>query len=620
MTVGNHRTPPWVWAVILGLALIEPLTHFRIAYFSPDGTVPTGLHALDSAFYLDCMNMFESGFSTPYATCQSALGTSDIRFFSTAIYWMYGMVGAMGNALGVDDFLFLGLANGAGAAVYLFVVYRFLRVLVPRHANLAFLLYALGGGPAGVLYIATGLLGLHGTQGFEGYFLRFAMYEFFEGPYFLPVLHASRLYYTVALALCLGGFTAFINAVRKPSNHHLVFSCGLFLLGVFINMRFGVFVWIVLLLYLLCLRPANALRPFLAVTTSVLVAAIVSLLVIRLHPTFSANTFYTNRTAMWVSPFVSAALLHLVVGQGVIRENLRSLDGWGRVAAWSIAGYLGVFAVLFVGYQVYMGNLLVARDGAVAVWVSDKALSGAVVGFLFGLRAGSPKGEKSELGWIALWLILFVAGAISAFGGGLFLQLNPQRLMILIPLPLCVFSAVAIGRMAEIGGKKARATTVLFLTCGICSITVGAVEFQGPGNFGPKNGPYAGNHYEVMTADDGEVMERLEGGTVIAPLPYGDILATRPGVRVVYGVASVHGDQLVSTLQPQVKAFFSEAASDDSRKDFVAAWCVEFIFCGNTWPVEEDIVETLKGIGWLQVVHEKNGAVLFEVTTLGEGD
>ncbi|MCH7702429.1 MAG: hypothetical protein IID37_12155, partial [Planctomycetes bacterium] len=85
--------PSWVWALIIALSAVEPVTHLWIAYAPPEGYAPTGLHSLDSAFYLDCMNMFPSAFATPYATCQSPYGQSYIGFFSTTIYWMYGIVG-----------------------------------------------------------------------------------------------------------------------------------------------------------------------------------------------------------------------------------------------------------------------------------------------------------------------------------------------------------------------------------------------------------------------------------------------------------------------------------------------------------------------------------------------
>jgi len=79
-------------------------------------------------------------------------------------------------------------------------VYRFLRELTPGQANLAFVLFTLGGGLGGVLFLGTGMLGLHSAGRFEALFAPFAHYELSQGKHLSPVLHLSLPHYAVAFA------------------------------------------------------------------------------------------------------------------------------------------------------------------------------------------------------------------------------------------------------------------------------------------------------------------------------------------------------------------------------------------------------------------------------------
>ena len=82
MTSEPERTPRWIWAVMVGLAALQPIIHLGIQQFPPAGTVPTGLHVLDSAEFIHSMGMFHTEFESLYATCQSTVGDRSITLIS----------------------------------------------------------------------------------------------------------------------------------------------------------------------------------------------------------------------------------------------------------------------------------------------------------------------------------------------------------------------------------------------------------------------------------------------------------------------------------------------------------------------------------------------------------
>ena len=145
------RTPRAIWLLIAILALTQPLVHLLCLHFPPEYTVATGLHIPDSALFLHAMNMFPSGFHSAYATCQAAAGDASIAYYSVPHLWLYGVLGLIARVLPLDPFLTYGIANGLGAAFYLWVVFRLLIVIVPRFAVAAFVLFTLSGGPGGLL-------------------------------------------------------------------------------------------------------------------------------------------------------------------------------------------------------------------------------------------------------------------------------------------------------------------------------------------------------------------------------------------------------------------------------------------------------------------------------------
>jgi hypothetical protein len=307
-------------------------------------------------------------------------------------------------------------------------------------------------------------------------------------------------------------------------------------------------------------------------------------------------------------------VFHLLLLPGELRSRLPGLPLYTRVLASSAVGYLAAFAVLFLGYQAYFGNLLVARDAAVANAVSDWALLGGLLGGLYALAHAEPIEVSQPHDWIPLWLLIYLVLAISAFGEGWFLRFGPQRIEVFLWLPLCVLSASALQRLAERERRASGVLGLIMIGCGLCSVGVSLLCFQGPLGYRPHASPYAANHAEVMTTADAQVMNRLGAGIVLAPIPASDIIVLNRGNRTVFGTGSFNlSDQAYAPFDAAVGRFFSKDASDEFRQRFVEDWCVEYIYCPDTWPVDPEVVRQLRRAWWLEEVAAEGNAVLLRV-------
>ena len=153
----NYR----IWILIIALALAAPMTQIGIQFISPNDTAPTGMMlAGDSSVLLQCMRMFTSDFYSPYASVESSIGLSSYRFFMAPHFWLYAPLGPMAKLLHISEFLLLGFANGISAFIYLLAVYLLMRNIAKSNADLAFVLFCLSGGLAGLIYIGSGIAGL----------------------------------------------------------------------------------------------------------------------------------------------------------------------------------------------------------------------------------------------------------------------------------------------------------------------------------------------------------------------------------------------------------------------------------------------------------------------------
>ena len=611
-----QRTPPWVFLIILALAALPPLLHLWIANAETPDRTPTGLSNADSAIYLQSMRMLGNGFYSPYASCQAPNGPNDPAFLPTPFHWFYALRGVVADAFHADHFLFLGVTSGLFGAIYLYVVFCFLRTAAPRQANLAFLLFTLGGGLGGMLYLATGALGLHDAPRFDIIFNRLAMYELLEGPYLSPVTHLSRIYYTLSLALCLGGLTALIKSMQIRCPRHLAFANLLFFAGTVINVRLGGFVLILAYLYLLTdttSHPRDRLFARFLVSTAVGAAFALFAAMSLAAPTFMRNTAVLVREGMWPTAFVSAALLHLLLIPPVIRKRIPQLPIPLQYCSYAALGYLATYALLFAGYQIYYGNLLHGGDTAAAVALSDWAFLGAAAGVL--LRAKRPSATTSphETAWFVPWLLLFVVIAISAWGQGWFLRLTPQRLMALMGIPLSVLSATALQAWAHRRPRLAQNYTQVVVACGLASIVAGTLFFQGPLGRTPGQGPYAYLHRETMTPADAALLNELNAGIVLAPANFSDVIALREDMRVIGGTGGTDLSDLMSTEIDREIARFFVADLEMDRTKFLDTWCIDYVYCPDTWPVDRKTIQMLSTDPRLETLATINRGALFRV-------
>jgi hypothetical protein len=605
-----------VWLIIAALAMLEPLAHLWIAYGLPAGSTPTGLHIPDTICFRVFMDAFESDFRLPHATCQAPGGTNFIGYFAMPYTWLYCILGAVGHILRLDDFLLLGFANGAVGAIYLWVVYRFLKRAVPAYANLAFAFFTLGGGLGGVLYVFTGLLGLHGAPSFEENFARYALYELIEGPCLSPVLHFPRLYYCVGLALCYGGLIVLMNACRKYDFRRACVLALVMFSASFLHSRFGPLTWLVGMFYLYAQEDvARGTRMRLAgvLTGATFLGVGASMGLMTFNPSFVGSTVSTVRQAMWLFPFLSAAFFFLFLVPCEVGCTMRCLPRFGRACCWCAVGYLAAFVLLYLAHQVYWGNYLKGGEPEAALFSSDKALAGALVGFIFGLtRRTRDRKPDAEMGWVTLWFLAFLCFAVSAWGNGVILGLSPQRAMAMLGVPLALLAARRVHSLRLLHPKIAAGIVAVIVACGITSVVVGATCFQGPLFHKPGKRAFAWHHVESMTPNDAEVLTYLRPGVVLSTKQLNDVIALRPGNQVIFGAATGLGDQGYETMEEGVGQFFSADATPEFRADYLGRWCIDFVFCPDTYPVASETVEQLYRMIELAVVVEAGNAVLFQ--------
>jgi hypothetical protein len=143
--------------------------------------------------------------------------------------------------------------------------------------------------------------------------------------------------------------------------------------------------------------------------------------------------------------------------------------------------------------------------------------------------------------------------------------------------------------------------------------------FQGPLGYSPGKSPFGWVHSEVVCADDLSVIDQLSDGTLLAPasLPplLGDVaVARRPGLKTLFGQPSLEfGDLDMLSTAREIQQFFSPDTGDEFRYLFVQDWCVNFILCPATRPVDPLVLAHLSALPWLERIGEQGDAVLFRV-------
>ena len=576
------RIARWPYAVIAAYALLPPLVHWWVAAGPLEG-VFTGVHTGDSAHHLVCMRALETGFESPFATCRDAYGPQSWRYFAAPLFMLYAVVGELGRLLGFAPFTWLGIANGIGAGLYLLAVWRLLWLAVPALAARAFLLFTLGGGLGGAAYLVCLAFGATDAPGLA----RFVKYELIEGQFLAPWTQVFRLYYTLPLALAFHALALLVETSRMRCAKHLVFAACVAFAAAFLQSRVGLMLGITGLLY--CATAASSVprarygAVFGAGPAAGLVAGYA---LMAQHPAYLANVSAVTRSVteflpllyhtLWLWPALLAAAAVL------LRTEYRLL----RIAFGAAAGYLVLYALLALGSMAYYGNWSHGGELPLALRVSDPALLGLIIG---ALAAWMPPRRRAEVPcevlWFALWAAAFLVLGLSAWGNGAGLSLSPQRFMVMLGLPLAVVAAYGLQHLQP---AAARTITGIAVACGMLSFAVSAAVLQGFTGATPGQGTYAHLNYARISPVDADTIAALPPGTYLVPpwcpIAYGELLAQRPGIRVIGGPGALNlGGQDFGALMDEVRAYFDPGATEDSRRAFREKWCVDAVFLPESY-------------------------------------
>lgn len=618
--------PRWVLGVIVCIALIDPLSHLLIRHFPPAGTVPTDGHTVDTFNYLTGMRYAHAPWFSPYSLCNEEFASGDPTLFAIPHHHLFGLVGTLGSWLHIQPFYMISLANGFCVAFYLYAVYCFLVLAVPRLAGRAFLLFSLGGGLGGLLYVLTWPWSLHTHPAFGEYFLRYFIYELSEGPRFQPWLMATRLYYTLAFGFAFLGLAAFWRGLETGRRGDLALASGLFAVTAFLNFRAGPMLWIALAIIAAC-HNAWPWRRRIAWAGAVLIGTSIgagaAVWMVSRNPQLVETVARSQRTALWFSPIVSATFFYWLILPGALARSAKGMRGLFRYAAWIALAYVGSFAVLYVLYQAYYGNFLRTGEFQVAVIMSDWALLvagslGAVAAWWTG-RGARPNAGQDAPGWATLWLLLFFSLSISAWGHGWFLRFTPDRFVIVIGVPLAILGAAAIERGVLRWPRYYRGAQGAILFGGVLSILVTWLVSYGPLGYNTLQRHYSWTRNAFMNQADADTLAHLGEGVVLAPsqgAPLMGDLAVLRGNATICGIGTLdYTRHREPGIRAVVSTFFNPATPDAWRKAKAEEWCVRYVYCPDTDPVDPETVAQLRACGWLTEVAASGDAVLFE--TLG---
>jgi len=361
------------------------------------------------------------------------------------------------------------------------------------------------------------------------------------------------------------------------------------------------------------ISPRIRIRLAAVMTGAMVFGVAVGLLMLGLNPSIVGTTVSTVRQAMWLFPFLSAAFFCLLLVTGEVGATIRRLPVLGRACCWCAVGYLGVFILLYLAHQAYWGNYLKGGEPDAALFSSDKALLGAAVGFIFGItRPSRNRMPDVEMGWVVLWFLAFVSVAVSTWGNGWFLSFSPQRSMAMLGVPLALLAARRAAQLRLRHPRLAAAIVSVIVACGVTSLAVSTLCFQGPMFHTLGEGPFAWHHTESMTPYDAETLEHLGPGVVLAPRPLSDVIALRPGNHVIFGAATGHADQLYETMKEGVDRFFAPDTSEEFRNEYLKEWCIDYVYCPDTSPVDSETLLQLAKMDRLDVVWQAGNAVLFK--------
>ena len=621
------RTPIGVWFLIGLLPCLPAAITIWVTFAPPAGTIGTGLSISDSVVFIHCLRMFQSDFFLPCASALTPDGPHNVAIYMAPLLAIYGPLGTVGHWLGIPETAWLHFINICGGVTFLYAAYRFMRQVLPHSANLAFLLYALGGGLGGITYLAARISGWYDTPGFDKVFFRFARHELVEGPRLAPSLVMPRLYYTLALACCLGGLTLFMQWRKTSSRATWIQFSLLLAVGALINVRLIPAIWLAGMCCLVGSRErsfSRIVRELVTLTLPLVFGGGIAALAYAANPAFVRGATDFVRANVAPSSFLSATLLFWIILPSSLYRASRALPRLGNTLFCTATGFLVAFTVLYAGYQAYYGTWFNWIDYSASVKISDWALIGGLAGALFGYVKWGANNEKStvstdsDTAWIALYFVALLTAALGAFGQGWYLRLVPERLMVMLGFPMALLTATGLQHMAQRHSKAAWMMGGLIVMCGVCSTGVAWTCFHGPLGFNP-NGPFPEQHAELMFKPDVTLLEHIETGMTLAPPTegpcMGDIVTLKPGAMAPFGYNTLQfSDRSIGEARGDMGAFFQADTSPEKRKELAEKWGARYVLCPDTHPVAPETMAAFRATPWLRETAQAGKGAVFEVT------
>ena len=623
MTENEHKpcaTPWWVWCVMVGLALIEPLSHGWILLAPPAGHVPTGLHTVDTYAYRSAMAHYHDDYYSPYATVDSSVGDRDPSLYALPHHRMYGWLGLLTQDLPLNPFIVLGMTHGLGLLFMLLMAWGLLRVSVPKLAATAFSLFALGGGAGGILYVLCWFTGLTDHADFADSFQHFFLYELCEGARYQPYLLTARLYYTVAMGLGFAALRIQFSLLRQASTGRALMLLVVYGLCAFSNFRVGPMFWAVGIMHLLvfpALSMGQRIKFCSLITVGTGLGAVLALRMLRLNPELTESAFRILSGQLWLFPLLSAlGLVCLLLPLGLV-QGMGHNPRWARALAMGAVGYLLLYGLGYVGYVAYYGNWWLGGETAAAIAVSDWAFLGIVPGLWLGWRRGDGRGEMGSAGWYVLWGLAFLCGSLTAMGQGWFLQFMPQRFVVILGLPFAVVGAMGLQQVGRTWPRVAQGLHGGIIFCGVLSILVTWMGTYGPLGHDGLQGSYTWTRQAYMTEQDGQLFQGIEGEVVLAPSTgtplFGDVAVLR-GHKTVYGNGTLdYSRNIMPEIRKTVHEFFTQGTPEATRRALVDRYGVTVVFCPDTAAVNPEVMKEFKTLPWLQVQDSAGQGVVFRV-------
>jgi len=342
---------------------------------------------------------------------------------------------------------------------------------------------------------------------------------------------------------------------------------------------------------------------------------LLALLIASRNPSHVTSSLAITRESIGLAAWAASAGLLLPPAVAAIGRALCAAQGWTRYALCAGAGYLGSFAALHAGYQVYFGNYLLPLDFAAAVAVSDYALAGVPLGLVAARTLRPAPQEAAPPAWLALWLLGALGIGVSAWGSGWFIQFAPQRLLVFCGLPLAALAAYGLHGWAAL---PRRAYLTATLAAGALGIAFAWGVSHGPCFDAQARALLPWTRFAYISEADAEAIALLEDGVVLtpslgAPL-YGDVIAAGTRCSVVYGNGTLDfSGEDMSAVRRAISDFYAPGTSESDRRALLDSWRVRYILCPELAPVDPATRADLREMLGARVVHESGDVLLVEL-------